>query len=99
MTARSPTRSLDFVSMGMNVPRLKEKHCVRGEQETTRSDGRGNIVEVNLGIQRYEFANATALNRRRQDGVQRISNDGRRRMSASVANTARFKTPSMPLVC
>ncbi len=85
--------------MGMNVPRLKEKHCVRGEQETTRSDGRGNIVEVNLGIQRYEFANATALNRRRQDGVQRIDNDCRRRMSAPVATVVRFKTPSLLQVC
>jgi len=41
---------------------------------------------------------AIALNRRRHERVQRIDNNGHRRMSATMIEHARFKTPSWPLV-
>ena len=40
-----------------------------------------------------------ALNRRRHECFQRIDNNRRHRMSATVTEVARFKTASWPLVC
>jgi hypothetical protein len=42
---------------------------------------------------------AIALDRRRHESFQRIDNNGRRRMAATMIEVARFKTPSWPLAC
>jgi len=42
---------------------------------------------------------AIAMNRRRLERFQRIDNNARRRMSATMIEVARSKTPSWPLVC
>jgi hypothetical protein len=51
---------------------------------------RGNFVGVKFGIQRCEFSNATELNRRRQECIQRMDNDGRRR--TAVLRVTTFST-------
>ena len=42
---------------------------------------------------------AIALDWRRLERFQKTDNNGRRRMSATMIEVARFKTPSWPLVC
>ncbi len=58
------------------------------------------MLGINERVQAIRCARlAFAMNRRRQGCIQRIDNDGRRRMSATVAEVARCKTPCWPLVC
>ncbi len=78
----------------------------KGETKGGETKGGERPVAVTLlgsdsgfGIQRYELGNATALNRRRHECIQRIDDNGRRRMYPPVADIARVKTHSWPMVC
>ena len=58
---------------------------LKGARENPKVPGGTSLGSgAGFGIQCCEFANATALNRRRQGCFQRIGNDGRRRNDAHL---------------
>jgi hypothetical protein len=65
----------------------------KGDAETQKGD-----AAQSASIEFFHWV-AIALNRRRHERIQRIDNNGRRRMSANMLEVARSKTPSWPLVC
>jgi len=80
---------------------MRKKESLKGEslKGTQLNSGKPKGDAAQFASIEFFHWLAIALNRRRHERFQRMDNNGRHRISATMIEVAHFKTPSWPLVC